>query len=54
MSAEALVAARRFEALRTELPVSSPRAWRFAALALASRASAVRVGGNADRPSPRL
>ena len=40
MSAEALVAARRFEALRTELPVSSPRAWRYAALALASRASA--------------
>jgi hypothetical protein len=39
MSAEAL-AARRFEALRTELPVSSPRAWRYAALALASRASA--------------
>jgi hypothetical protein len=34
------LAARRFEALRAELPRSSPRAWRFAALALASRASA--------------
>ena len=39
MSAE-LVAARRFEALRAELPRSSPRAWRFAALSLASRAAA--------------
>lgn len=39
MSAEA-TAARRFEALRTELPRSSPRAWRFAALSLASRAGA--------------
>ena len=39
MSAE-LVAARRFEALRSELPASSPRAWRFAALSLASRAGA--------------
>ena len=38
MSAE--VAARRFEALRAELPRSSPRAWRFAALAFASRAGA--------------
>jgi hypothetical protein len=38
MSAE--LAARRFEALRAELPRSSPRAWRFAALSLASRASA--------------
>jgi Putative methyltransferase len=38
MSAE--LAARRFEALRAELPRSSPRAWRFAALALASRAGA--------------
>jgi hypothetical protein len=39
MSAE--VAARRgFEALRAELPRSSPRAWRFAALSLASRAGA--------------
>lgn len=37
MSAEAL-AARRFESLRAELPRRSPRAWRFAALALASRA----------------
>lgn len=36
MSAE--LAARRFEALRAELPRSSPRAWRFAALSLASRA----------------
>ena len=33
-------AARRFEALRAELPRSSPRAWRFAALKLASRAGA--------------
>jgi hypothetical protein len=33
------LAARRFEALRAELPRSSPRAWRFAAHALASRAS---------------
>jgi len=39
MSAEAL-AARRFEALCDELPRRSPRAWRFAALALASRAEA--------------
>ena len=39
MSAEHL-AARRFEALRAELPRSSPRAWRFAALSLASRAGA--------------
>ncbi len=31
---------RRFEALRAELPRSSPRAWRFAALSLASRAGA--------------
>jgi len=38
MSAEP--AARRFEALRAELPRSSPRAWRFAALSLASRAGA--------------
>ena len=37
MSAEAL-AARRFEALCAELPRRSPRAWRFAALSLASRA----------------
>src|SRR5688500_6091929 len=37
MSAE-LVAVRRFESLRAELPRRSPRAWRFAALALASRA----------------
>jgi hypothetical protein len=41
MSAEPqLAAARRFEALRSELPVGSPRAWRFAALSLASRAGA--------------
>ena len=33
-------AARRFEELRAELPRSSPRAWRFAALSLASRAGA--------------
>ncbi|MDP1848057.1 MAG: class I SAM-dependent methyltransferase family protein [Solirubrobacteraceae bacterium] len=39
MSAE-LAAARRFESLRAELPRSSPRAWRFAALSLASRAEA--------------
>jgi hypothetical protein len=39
MSAEVL-ARRRFEALRAELPRSSPRAWRFAALSLASRAGA--------------
>ena len=39
MSPETL-AARRFEALRAELPRSSPRAWRFAALSLASRAGA--------------
>ncbi len=39
MSAE-LAAAYRFEALRRELPRSSPRAWRFAALSLASRAGA--------------
>lgn len=39
MSAE-LAAARRFESLRAELPRSSPRAWRFAALSLASRAQA--------------
>jgi hypothetical protein len=38
MSAD--IAARRFEALRAELPRSSPRAWRFAALSLASRAGA--------------
>lgn len=38
MSAD--LAARRFEALRAELPRSSPRAWRFAALRLASRAGA--------------
>ena len=38
MSAE--IAARRFEALRAELPRSSPRRWRFAALSLASRAGA--------------
>lgn len=40
MSAEIALAARRFEALRTELPAGSPRAWRYAALALASRAGA--------------
>lgn len=34
------VAMPRFEALRAELPRSSPRAWRFAALSLASRAGA--------------
>jgi len=34
------LAAPRFEALRAELPRSSPRAWRFAALALAARAGA--------------
>ena len=34
------LAARRFEALRAELPRSSPRAWRYAALSLASRAGA--------------
>ena len=39
MSAESL-AACRFESLRAELPPSSPRAWRFAALSLASRAAA--------------
>jgi hypothetical protein len=39
MSAE-LAARARFEALRAELPRSSPRAWRFAALSLASRAGA--------------
>lgn len=33
-------AARRFEELRAPLPRSSPRAWRFAALSLASRAGA--------------
>lgn len=38
MSAE--LAARRFESLRAELPRSSPRAWRFVALSLASRAEA--------------
>jgi hypothetical protein len=38
MSAD--LAARRFEALRAELPRGSPRAWRFAALSLASRAVA--------------
>ncbi|MEA2299041.1 MAG: hypothetical protein QOF77_1977 [Solirubrobacteraceae bacterium] len=38
MSAE--LAARRFEALCAELPRTSPRAWRFAALSLASRAGA--------------
>ncbi|MBW3609104.1 MAG: class I SAM-dependent methyltransferase family protein [Actinobacteria bacterium] len=38
MSAD--LAAHRFEALRAELPRSSPRAWRFAALAVASRAGA--------------
>lgn len=40
MSAEIALAARRFEALRTELPPASPRAWRYAALSLALRASA--------------
>jgi len=39
MSAETL-AGRRFESLQTELPRTSPRAWRFAALSLASRAEA--------------
>ena len=39
MSAES-IAARRFESLRAELPRSSPRAWRFAALSVASRAEA--------------
>lgn len=39
-SVPAELAARRFEALRAELPRSSPRAWRFAALRLASRAGA--------------
>lgn len=34
-------AARSFEALQRELPRSSPRAWRFAALRLASRAGAL-------------
>lgn len=38
MSAE--LASLRFEALRSELPLSSPRSWRFAALSLASRAGA--------------
>jgi hypothetical protein len=38
MSAD--LAARRFDALRAELPRSSPRAWRFTALSLASRAGA--------------
>lgn len=38
MSAE--LAARRFDALRADLPRNSPRAWRFGALSLASRASA--------------
>jgi hypothetical protein len=38
MSAD--LAIRRFEALRAELPRTSPRAWRFAALRLASRAGA--------------
>jgi len=33
-------AARRFEALQADLPRSSPRAWRFGALALASRVRA--------------
>jgi Putative methyltransferase len=37
MSAE--LAARRFEALCAELPRRSPRAWRYAALSLTSRAS---------------
>jgi hypothetical protein len=40
MPAELQLAARRFEALRADLPRSSPRAWRFAALSLASRAGA--------------
>ncbi|MEA2217993.1 MAG: hypothetical protein QOJ35_619 [Solirubrobacteraceae bacterium] len=40
MPPEPELAARRFDALRAELPRSSPRAWRFAALSLASRASA--------------
>src|SRR4051812_44716303 len=35
------LAARRFEALRADLPATSPRAWRFAALAAGSRASAL-------------
>lgn len=35
-----LHARRRFEALRADLPRTSPRAWRFAAIALASRAAA--------------
>ena len=39
MSADA--SAVHFEALRRELPRRSPRAWRFAALALASRAGAL-------------
>ena len=38
MSAD--LAARLLEALRAELPRSSPRAWRFTALSLASRAGA--------------
>jgi hypothetical protein len=39
MAAE--LAAHRFEALRADLPPTSPRAWRFAAMAAASRASAL-------------
>lgn len=38
-------AALRFETLRAELPRTSPRAWRFATLALGSRAGARLSGG---------
>jgi hypothetical protein len=43
--AEAVIAARRFETLRTELAPASPRAWRYAALAVLSRAGACLSGG---------
>ena len=39
MTAE--LAARRFDALRAELPRNSPRAWRFAALRVGARAGAL-------------
>jgi len=40
------LAGRRFEALRAQLPRSSPRAWRFAALSLVSRAQACVAEGS--------
>jgi hypothetical protein len=45
MPAEAEAAAPSFLELQSDLPLGSPRAWRFAALALASRAGALLSDG---------